>query len=248
MSYSPATPGQHVPRDGAGSADAWGSRFRAGVLLMAPLLVGVIPFALVFGASARTEGWSTPQVMALSGLLFAGSAQLAVVSLVAGGAAPASIVLAVAVLNLRHVLYGMSLSREIPRDEPPPRWLLAPWLTDESYAITIREARAGRASAALLWGASLALYLTFVPATLAGVLLGDRIPDPTGLGLDLVFPLVFFSLLLLVIRGWRDVVVAVIAAALVMGLRQVVDGGSALVGATIIAALAGALVLERPRG
>ncbi len=221
----------------------WRRRFRDGVIGVLPLMVGVVPFALVFGMSARAGGWSVIETQALSMLLFAGSAQLAVLSLAAGGAAGAAIVVVVALLNLRHVLYGMALARWLPRDEPPPRPLLAALVTDESFGLATREAVAGRPSAAFLWGSSVTLYVLFAIFTLAGALLGDRIPDPTGLGLDIVFPLTFLALLLVVVRGWRDWLVAALSGGLVVALRQVLDGGTALLGATVAAAAIGALLL-----
>lgn len=221
----------------------WRTRFRDGVVAVLPLMVGVVPFALVFGMSARAGGWSLVETQALSMLLFAGSAQLAVLSLAAGGAAGATIVVVVALLNLRHVLYGMALARWLPRDDPPPRPLLAALVTDESFGLATREAVAGRASAAFLWGSSVTLYVLFAVFTLVGALLGDRIPDPGGLGLDIVFPLTFLALLLVVVRGWRDWLVAALSGGLVVVLRQVVDGGTALLGATVVAAAAGAILL-----
>ncbi|MFM9108794.1 MAG: AzlC family ABC transporter permease [Chloroflexota bacterium] len=225
----------------------WSARFRAGALAMMPLMVAAVPFGMIFGMSALAAGWSPVQTMTMSLALFAGAAQLAVVSLVSGGAAHVAVAVAVFVMNLRHVLYGMSLSRELPAGEPPPRPVLAFTLTDESYAVTVREARRGRAGAAFLWGGSLVLYVSWQLATLAGILLGDRIPDPRALGLDLVFPLTFFSLLLAVARTRRDWAVAALSGIIVVGLRRITDGGTALIAGTVVAALAGAL-LERGRG
>jgi 4-azaleucine resistance transporter AzlC len=227
---------------------SWQTRFRAGSLAMLPLMVGVIPFGMVYGVSALAAGWSPVQTMAMSLLLFAGAAQLAVVSLVAGGAAYVAVALAVFVMNLRHLLYGMSLARELPGDEPPPRLVQAFTLTDESYAVTIRESRQGRASTAFFWGASLTLYVSWQVASALGIMLGDRIPDPTALGLDLIFPLTFLSLLLAVARNRRDWAVATLSGAIVVGLRQVTDGGTALIAGTIVAACIGALIGESRRG
>lgn len=222
-------------------------RFRAGALAVLPLLAGVVPFGAVFGISARAAGWGLLETQALSMLLFAGSAQLAVVTLAGGGAAAATIVLAVALLNLRHVLYGMSLARWLPPDEPPPRPLLAALVTDESFAVTARECLEGRASARFLWGANVTMYVAFALATLAGALFGDRLPDPSGLGLDVIFPLMFLALLLTVARNRRDWAVAALAVVVVLALRRFVDGGTALLAATVGAAALGAL-LEGRRG
>ena len=49
--------------------------FRAGVLALAPLLIGVIPFGMIYGALALSQGLSPAAALAMSGILFAGSAQ-----------------------------------------------------------------------------------------------------------------------------------------------------------------------------
>ena len=224
---------------------AWRRRYRDGVVAMLPLLVGIVPFALVFGMSARALGWHPWETQALSMLLAAGGAQLAVLSLSAAGASGPVIVAVVALLNLRYALYGMALARWLPPDEPPPRPLLAAMLSDESFGLATREALAGRPSAAFLWGASITLYVVLAVGTLAGTLLGAWLPDPRALGLDVVFPLVFLTLLLLTARGGRDWLVAGGSAVVAVGLRQVTDGGTALLGATVGTAAAAAFLAGR---
>ena len=66
---------------------------RRGFVAMMPLWIGVVPFGATFAILARGSGFSVLETQALSMLVFAGSAQLAVVTLVAAGAglpAPAS--------------------------------------------------------------------------------------------------------------------------------------------------------------
>jgi len=157
------------------------------------------------------------------------------------------IVLTVAILNLRHLLYSMSLARTLRGSEPPPRWLLAFTVTDESFAMTIRESLSGRATPAFLWGSSLVLYLSWALATLVGILIGDRIPDPTTYGLDLIFPLTFLALLVSVANTRKEWIVAALTAVLAVALSRVVDGGTALFISILAGAAIGALVIDRPK-
>lgn len=213
---------------------------------MLPMMVGVIPFGIVFGASARAGGWTAIQTQAMSMILFAGASQLVVLGLVAAAAAPVMIVLTVAILNLRHLLYSMSLARTLRGSEPPPRWLLAFTVTDESFAMTIRESLSGRATPAFLWGSSLVLYFSWALATMVGILIGDRIPDPTTYGLDLIFPLTFLALLVSVANTRKEWIVAALTAVLAVALSRVVDGGTALFISILAGAAIGALVIDRP--
>ena len=57
------------------------AEIRRGFLAMVPLWAGVVPFAMTFGILARTAGFTAPEAQALSMFVFAGSAQIAIVTL-----------------------------------------------------------------------------------------------------------------------------------------------------------------------
>jgi len=58
-----------------------------------PLLLGALPFGLIYGAVAATSGLSMTAAMAMSALVFAGSSQFIAVGLVAAHTPVAIIVL-----------------------------------------------------------------------------------------------------------------------------------------------------------
>src|SRR4051812_18537420 len=91
----------------------WGE-IRRGFAAMLPLWLGVVPFAFAFALLARTNGFSIVETQALSVLLFAGSAQLAFVNEAKDNAGAIALLATVLLLNLRHVLYGISLSVHLP--------------------------------------------------------------------------------------------------------------------------------------
>jgi 4-azaleucine resistance transporter AzlC len=215
---------------------AHASEIRRGFLAMVPLWAGIIPYALAFAILARTAGFSPVETQALSMFVFAGSAQIAIVTLFAGGAGAGAIVATTLVLNLRHILYGLSLSRKWDRPTRPPLPLLAFVLTDESYGVTIKDRLDGGGGPAFFFGASSSLYLVYNLATLVGSLAGQFIPDPRRLGLDFIFPLTFVALLVPLLRGWRQCTEAALAAVAALLLGRVAPGGVAIVGAAVVAA------------
>ena len=81
---------------------------------MMPLWLGVAPFSLAYAVLARDTGLSLVETQALSLLVFAGSAQVSAVGLFGRGAGGLEVVLTTFLLNVRHVLYGMSLGRVVP--------------------------------------------------------------------------------------------------------------------------------------
>ena len=212
--------------------------FARGFWVLAPLWLGVIPFGLAYAVTARSAGLSLLETQALSALVFAGSAQLSAVGLFAAGAAGVEIVLTTLLLNVRHVLYGLSLGRglRLTRRERP---VAAFFLTDEAFGVV---AAAKERSFPFLLGAELSLFMMWNIATLGGFLLGAAIPDPARLGVDLIFPLAFLALLVPLVRTRVELLVAVAAGALAFGLAQALPGGLPILVTWICGSLLGAFL------
>lgn len=210
--------------------------FRRGFLAMVPLWLGVVPFALAYAVTARGAGLSLVETQALSLFVFAGSAQFTAVGLFAVGATGAGIVLTTLLLNIRHLLYGVSLGRQfdLSRRQRP---VAAFFLTDESFGVAsgTRE----RAFPFLL-GVELSLFLAWNLATCGGFLLGSAIPDPTELGVDLIFPLAFIALLVPMLRTRIELAVAVCSSLLALGLHRVLPGGLPVLITGVVGSLLGA--------
>jgi 4-azaleucine resistance transporter AzlC len=211
---------------------------------MAPLWLGVAPFGIAYAVLARGAGLSLVETQALSLLVFAGSSQVSAVGLFARGASGVGIVFTTLLLNVRHVLYGLSLGRSVPLTRRE-RLAAAFFLTDEAYGVSV--ARGARTFPFVL-GAELSLYLTWNLATLAGALLGGVIPDPEKLGVDFVFPLAFLALLVPLLRRRLDLLVAVVAGGLAWLLARSLPGGLPILVAGVAGSLLGAVLTRSEEG
>jgi 4-azaleucine resistance transporter AzlC len=218
------------------------AQLRRGFLGPVPLWPGDIPFGIAYALVAGTSGFSGGETLLSSLLVYAGSAQLVMVTMYGGGAGLLSIVVTAAILNMRHILYALSLNRWLRADERPGRSALAPLLTDEAYGLTMREYLAGRGSAAYLLGAGVSLYLMWVTATLTGVLFGSLLPDPERIGMEFIFPLSFLALLLPLLRSRVAVIVAIVAAATALAVEPYASSGVTFLSAAISGAALGALL------
>ena len=217
--------------------------FTQGFRAAAPLWLGIVPFGLVYAVVARDAGLSLIETQALSVLVFAGSAQFSAAGLFGSGAAALEIVSTTFLLNVRHVLYGLSLGRRIPL-RGWRRVTAAYFLTDESFGVV--AAREERTFAFLL-GAEISVFATWNVATLAGALVGTAIPDPEKLGLDLVFPLAFLALLVPLVRARVELLVAVVSGSVAYVLAEGLPGGLPVLVTGIAGSLLGAsLTRGRP--
>ena len=192
---------------------------------------------------ARDAGLSLVETQALSLFVFAGSAQFTAAGLFATGATALEIVFTTFLLNVRHVLYGLALGRQV-RLDGWRRPVAAFFLTDEVFGVvsTRRAPTFG-----YLFGAELSLFVTWNLSTLGGGLIGGAIPDPTKLGLDLVFPLAFLALLVPLVRTRAELVVALFSGALAYVVAQMSSGGVPIVVTGVGGSLLGAwLTRGRP--
>lgn len=162
------------------------------------MIVGAIPFGIIFGTVAVNAGISPAAVMGMSLLVFAGSSQFVAATLVTQGAGLAVIVLTTFVLNVRHALYSASLApfmRHLSQ-----RWLLPLgfWLTDETYAVVIRRYQIAHDNSPYkhwyMLGSSVAMYINWQLCTLIGILAGTRLTNANQLGLDFAMSVTFIGI------------------------------------------------------
>ncbi len=219
------------------------AEFAAGVKAEAPLLLGVLPFGLIFGALAVAAGIPPAPALAMSSIVLAGSAQFVGTQLFSAAAPGPIILLTTFVVNLRHMLYSASLAPYVSRLRPAWKTLLAYLLTDEAYAVAVthytetgngkRETRAGTDQRHWFFlGAGLTLWVTWQASTAIGIFLGARIP--ASLHLEFALPLTFMALV-------RPSVTdrATAAAALTAGVVAVLADGLTLRLGIIVAAVCG---------
>ncbi len=137
------------------------SEFTAGVRAQLPLLLGVAPFGMAYGAYAVKSGLSTALAQSMSAIVFAGASQFVGTRLIVDGVPGVVIVLTVLLINLRHLLYSASLAPHVEHLDRRWRWLLAYLLTDEAYAMAITRYRRDDASPYRHWfffGTALTLW------------------------------------------------------------------------------------------
>ncbi|NVK42429.1 MAG: AzlC family ABC transporter permease [Oceanospirillaceae bacterium] len=169
-----------------------------------PLILAAIPFGIVYGALAMSNGLSEWATLAISLFVFAGSAQFIAVTLVASAAALPVILLTVFVVNLRHMLYAASLMPWVSGLPQRLRALMAFWLTDETYAVVTNRIGKDPELTGLPWyycGSALAMYGNWVFCTWLGITVGQQLPSLTDWGLDVAMVVAFIGIVVPALRN-----------------------------------------------
>ncbi|MDN2663303.1 AzlC family ABC transporter permease [Psychromonas sp. 14N.309.X.WAT.B.A12] len=179
------------------------AEFLGGAKAAVPLIVGGIPFGILFGTLAPSSGLSVWATMAMSLIVFAGSAQFIVLALIAVQAPLEVILLTTFVVNLRHLLYATALVPHISHLSLPLRSLLAFGLTDETFANMSQRYQPNsplgddhQFAHFFYLGSMFSFYVSWSSATAIGLILGNVIPDMTSWGLEFAMSVTFIGMVI----------------------------------------------------
>ncbi|TPN81987.1 AzlC family ABC transporter permease [Mesorhizobium sp. CU2] len=201
-----------------------GGEFRRGLAASTPVLLGIIPYALVLGAQGAQKGLSVVEVPMMTGFNFAGGSEFAAIQL---WTSPPHILLIAAItflVNSRHLLMGAALApflAHLPKRKVFPALFL---MCDESWAVGLADAQRRAAqglrpafSLPFYLGAALPFYLAWVVFTTCGAALGPVLGDVEKYGFAMAFPAVFLVLMRGMWKGFaaaRPWLVSLVVAAL----------------------------------
>lgn len=178
-----------------------------------PLLLGLLPFAVLTGVSAIQAGM-TPWVAQLSSLLLmSGASQIAAATLMTTGAAPVVVIATHIAINFRYAIYSAGLSQLKLYFTPLTKIAAAQVLIDQTYALTFLRCQTQplRAKEKTLYyfGTALPMWLVWQTGTAVGILAGPLIP--AGWHLEFAITLCFISLLVPMLKNGPIMVAATAA-------------------------------------
>ena len=199
-----------------------------------PILLGVVPFALICSVAAVSVGLTPFEAMGMSFIVFAGASQLAVLQLMGEGAFWLVMVLTAWVINLRFTMYSAALA---PYLQHEPMRRKAPFvyiLSDQAFGVTMSHF-ANEMPTNPSWyyyGAAVAIWVAWQISSIVGALLGSLVP--ASWGLDFAFPLSFMALMFAALKDRPAVL-----AALVGGVSAIITKGLPYNLGLVLAALLG---------
>ncbi|MBK4733316.1 AzlC family ABC transporter permease [Noviherbaspirillum pedocola] len=174
--------------------------FRQATRDCAQAMPGIFAWAVVTGMAMMQSGLTLWQALGMNFIVFAGSAQLAALPLIAAGASPLLVLLTALAVNLRFVIFGASLG---------PHFAHLPWKKRLWYGylngdivmgyFPQRYAEGGRPAgkAGYYMGICALNWIVWQAGSVAGILMASRIPASWGISfagtlalLALLIPLV----------------------------------------------------------
>jgi predicted branched-subunit amino acid permease len=196
-----------------------------------------LPFAIAgglvatsFGVLARDVGMPPWAAVLMSAIVFAGSAQIAALTIIGAGGGLGSALGAAALMNSRFLPMGMAFAPSLPGR---PLFRAAQGQTVVDVSLVVAQDGRGGYDRALLFGSSAIQYLTWVSGTAVGAIVGSSIGDPETFGLDAVYPMFFLALMIGELRSGRAKGVAAAGALIALALVPFAPPGIPVLAASL---------------
>lgn len=221
--------------------------FRRGLRELLPLLPGMAAWGLVTGVAMVKSGLTVGQALLMTFVVYAGSAQLAALPLLAAGAPLWVIWLTAFVVNLRFVIYSAQWRFYLGHLPRRRRALIGYVAGDVNYAMFVKnwpEPRPEPGQLPYLLGGIVVMWTGWQVASVAGILLADQVPLHWGLGFAGTLALIGLTGSLLTDRAtWVSAGVAATAAVAAFALPYKLH-----IVVAVAAAVAAGLLMEGPGG
>jgi 4-azaleucine resistance transporter AzlC len=219
--------------------------FLNGIKKTFPLMIGVIPFGLAYGIMGSQAGLTIWEITFMSMVVFAGSAQFMAIEMISKNIGFTFIVFSTFLINLRHLLMGLSLSPYLNKLKTPWLYGLAFGMVDESYAVTVghyQNSGSNKGNPYFMLGSAVGMYVFWLGSSFTGGLLGLSINNPLSWGLDFAMVATFLSILVPQIKSVRMLAVILISGVCSIFAFLYIPGKWYIIIATVVATFSGTMM------
>ena len=178
------------------------------MLDVAPHMLSVVPFGIIYGAIGVDLGYDPYLVYAMSFIIFGGASQIVFLQLLSGGASTFVAVSSVGVINSRHLLYGAVLSEYLEKLNLIKKLIISYFIVDQGFAESNKYFKKNKYQKNIhyhLLGSGITLWICWQISSLTGIILGSIVPPE--LGLKFAIPLTFIAIVVSEIRKFDHVIV-----------------------------------------
>jgi predicted branched-subunit amino acid permease len=201
-----------------------------------PFFVVIVPFAMLFGVLSAEAGLGPWETQIFSVAVFAGASQLAALQLMQDQA-PVLVILATGLaVNLRMMMYSVALTPHLGAAPLGIRALVAYFLVDQSFALSLAEFEKNRSltvaeKVAYFFGTVTPITAIWNVSTAVGAHLGRAVPDTWGL--DFAMPITFVGMTAAMLTTLPHAVAMAVSVGVTLMLWTMPYGTGLLVGAAV---------------
>ena len=226
------------------------NQFLRGFLLTLPIMIGIIPLGIIFGAQAVQAGFEPISAIFMPAINFAGGSEFAVIPLWSITPPILLIMATTFLINSRHLVMGAALAPYLTNQPLYRIFLIYFLMCDETWALTLQEMsrledkthKKPNINISFYLGIGGTLWITWLNTCSLGVFLGSISGDLSVYGFDMAMPATFIALCAAMWplkRYKKDYakLLPIIAAALVSALVSLKLGSAYSVGLGVLAGI-----------
>jgi predicted branched-subunit amino acid permease len=211
---------------------------RQALVDIVPLAIPAIPFGFVIGLAVTESAMPHWIAWLTAPLVFAGAAQLTMITL-AGSASAWAIITAVLVINTRHVMYSAALAPSFRHQPTWMRWFAPFLMVDQVFALAaLQQDRSPAEFRRYYLTVAFALFAVWNTVIPLGMLVGPIVPDSWQLGF--APPVMFAGLTMFAIKRIPAGVAALVGGFVSLATVDLRDRLGIVIGA-LAGVLAGAI-------
>ena len=225
------------------------SSFRKGIIDCIPTLFGYVGIGIAAGIIGKAANLTILEITLLSIIVYAGAAQFIITGLLLITAPIMAIIFTVFLINLRHLLMGMTIAPFFKRFSLINNIGIGTLLTDETFAVAVNAiSQQETIDANWMHGLNITAYLVWIMSCITGAILGNWLPDPYQFGFDFSLIAMFIGLLYLQFINDKkhtklhNLFVIFIVAILMIFLMRIMIPELAIIIATLLGCFIGVLI------
>lgn len=225
------------------------SSFRKGIIDCIPTLFGYVGIGIAAGIIGKAANLTILEITLLSIIVYAGAAQFIITGLLLTTAPIMAIIFTVFLINLRHLLMGMTIAPFFKRFSLINNIGIGTLLTDETFAVAVNAISQQKTiDANWMHGLNITAYLVWIMSCMTGAILGNWLPDPYQFGFDFSLIAMFIGLLYLQFINDKkhtklhNLFVIFIVSILMIFLMRIMIPELAIIVATLLGCFIGVLI------
>lgn len=195
-----------------------------------------VPFGIAFGAAAAESGMTAIQTIAMSALVFSGTAQFAALDASNAQVGWLSLALVVFAVSARLIVMGATLAPHLNSLSSSRRHVIAFFISDPNFAHSQAYFRKGGRDVGVLLGGGLALWINWVIGTAIGAFAGNLLGDVKAFGFDVVMVCFFATIVVAETRNSTTIAPIILAATVAIATLGWLPTGWNIIAAALVGA------------